>query len=326
MLHVRLFLVAASVFALILPAAVVSAQVAPKPLAPGVLTVIDPVMEEAETFTGPMSLIKVLEIPAPEYDPHFTPKSQTLKQVASSVTLRRKTHTLEFAFKPLRLIEVDIPDPTGVMQKRFVWYLVYRVRNLGGHLQPVSSLDARQHTVWGIKKVDETAKFRPHFVLRGMVMTSPVDSNQPPVYEPREYLDRIIPVAQKAIQKREDPSIPLLNSVEMGKLDLKVSDATNDNAVWGVATWEYVDPRVDFLSIFVKGLSNAFRLTINPDGTRSYSHKTLQLNFYRPGDAFEENEKEIVYGVPIFESEFEQTRVLGHYGLDKRVDFRWIYR
>lgn len=326
MLRMRLLLTVSAAFLILVAPKFAAGQAKPKPLAPGVLNVIPPVVEEAETFNGPIPLVEVLEIPKLEYDPHFTPKSQTLKEIASRVTIRRKTHTLEFAFKPLRMMQVDIPDPRGVMQRRFVWYLVYRVRNLGDHLNPVSSKDARGHTIWKVEKVDAPVNFHPHMVMRGIVNTSPPDSVKPPVYEPREYLDRIIPVARDTIQAREDPAIKLLNSVEIAQNEIKVSDDTNDNSVWGVATWEFVDPRIDFVSIYIKGLSNAFQYKTNDDGTRSYTHKTLQLNFYRPGDTFDETESEIKFGVPIFESEFEQSRVLGHYGLKKRVDHRWIYR
>ena len=34
--------------------------------------------------------------------------------------------------------------------------------------------------------------------------------------------------------------------------------------MWGVATWEYVDPRMDFFSIYVKGLTNAYRFADPP--------------------------------------------------------------
>ena len=50
---------------------------------------------------------------------------------------RREIWCLEFSFKPLRMIEVDVPLPAGGTQRKLVWYLVYRVRNTGQVLKPV---------------------------------------------------------------------------------------------------------------------------------------------------------------------------------------------
>ena len=83
------------------------------------------------------------------------------------------------------------------------------------------------------------------------------------------------------------------------------------------ATWDDIDPSMDRFSIFVRGLSNAYQwadqsAAAKPDDPAGASHKlalkTLQLNFWRPGDAVYEHEAEIRYGIP------------------GDVDYRWLYR
>ena len=46
----------------------------------------------------------------------------------------------------MRMVYVDIPQPNGKMQRKLVWYMVYRVRNLGGHIKP------RAERKWSLRK------------------------------------------------------------------------------------------------------------------------------------------------------------------------------
>jgi hypothetical protein len=92
-----------------------------------------------------------------------------------------------------------------------------------------------------------------------------------------------------------------------------------------VVTWEDIDPRTDFLAIYIQGLTNAFRLVETPQGITHVS-KTLQLNFWRPGDTVDEHEKEIRFGTPVFSDPAEQARILQIYGLTERLDYLWVYR
>jgi hypothetical protein len=50
---------------------------------------------------------------------------------------------LDFTFKPMRMIEVDVPAPGGKLRKKLVWYLVYRVKNPGivWHTEPTVYAD-----------------------------------------------------------------------------------------------------------------------------------------------------------------------------------------
>ena len=81
--------------------------------------------------------------------------------------------------------------------------------------------------------------------------------------------------------------------------------------VWGIVTWEDVDPRTKWFSIYVEGLTNAYRWTddrrasspgpISARNRRSakgggWQRKILKLNFWRPSDEYYENEKKSATG------------------------------
>jgi hypothetical protein len=97
--------------------------------------------------------------------------------------------------------------------------------------------------------------------------------------------------------------------------------------VWGVVTWEDVDPKIDFLSIYVGGLTNAYHWTDNPAGFkvgdslgkgRKFVYQTLMMNFWRPGDEYHPTENEIRYGTPAGMAE--------KYGVPAGLDYTWVYR
>ena len=121
-------------------------------------------------------------------------------------------------------------------------------------------------------------------------------------------------------------------------MTIPVSTEYEDNSVWGIATWTGVDPRSDFFSVFIQGLTNAYRWQDPPgayqDGDppmtgRRFTYKTLQLNFWRAGDAIETREDEIRFGVPN-QNEVPAIKgddeVLKIYRLKERVDYLWVYR
>src|SRR5262249_2132733 len=147
----------------------------------------------------------------------------------------REIWCLEFTFKPVRMIWVDVPQANGRMQRKLIWYMIYHVKNTGGHLKPTKDAD----NVYTLKPVDRDVRFFPQFVLEAHEFR-------------KAYLDRIIPVAISAIRQKEDPKRPLLNSVEIGGKLISVSSELVDKSVWGVATWEDIDPRVDYFSVYVQ--------------------------------------------------------------------------
>jgi hypothetical protein len=292
---------------------------ATRPLAPGVMVSISPEEEPDETFSGPVPIVEIVSgIPDLDWTPEYDPKSNTLKEMASSIIFRRTVWGLKFEFKPVRMIEVDVAQPSGKMKRKLVWYLVYRVKNEGLALAPTKT-----GVTYGVQPVNySTRRLIPHFVLSSHEFG-------------KEYLDRVIPAAQRAIQKREKPGTKLHNSVEITREAIPLSDGRVSHYVWGVATWEDVDPRIDFFSIYVRGLTNAFQFEDpagafqpgDPPGTgRLFRFKALQLNFWRPGDTLMENEREISFGVPIDPDPVMQQQILGRYGLDQRLDYLWVYR
>lgn len=285
-------------------------------LAPGVVTVIPTAPDEGETFTGPLVLKDVVgKDPKLDWSPVYSPKSGTYEEQAKRVILRRDIWYLEFAFKPLRMIDVDIPQPSGKMQRKQIWYMAYRVKNNGSHLNPVSKEDKFGHKTYGTEAFNKDLRFFPHFVLE----TKDLDRS-------KAYLDRIIPAAVEPIQRREDPNIMLLNTVEISKATIPVSDAKHDRSVWGVVTWEDIDPRVDYFAIYIQGLTNAFHFEEAVAGQKKYAYKTLQLNFWRPNDGRNESEDAIHYGVRLVTDEGEQKTIFSRYRVEKPLDYVWLYR
>jgi len=284
-------------------------------LAPSVLTTIAPGLEDQDTVSSHPIVELVAEGQKLEWQPKSVEVDTTLLEMAGQTEFRHQVWGLEFSFKPLRMIAVDVPQKNGQMQRRWVWYLVYRVRNIGDHLKPVRQQDGT-YAVERVKDPGQPIRFVPKFELFS--------------YEYKKcYLDEILPVAIPAIRRREDPRRPLLNSVQMAEQEIPLSTEDVDRGVWGVATWggfTPIDPRVDFFSIYVQGLSNAYRWEDpagaykagDPPGTgRRYTRRTLQLNFWRPGDDQNLHEREFRLGVPPGKEEL--------YGLTEGVPYRWLY-
>ena len=285
------------------------AQGMPK-LAPGVLRVVESLPEEQDTVSGPSPLVG-LAAQAPDWQPHFAPASETLASIANAITLRRTVWQLEFAYKPMRMITIQSRGQT----KR-VWYLVYRVTNTGRHLRPTPSEDDYGHDKYGVELVSKSVRFMPTFALRSHESGA-------------EYRDQVLPAAVRRIHKIEirDPNVSLHDSVSISTLAIRPSTEAEDNSVWGVATWVDVDPTIDFFSVFVQGLTNAYDW--NPEAESEelrYSFKTLQLNFWRPGDAVLEHQGEFRVGLPYIEDPVERSKLLSRYGIDEVQDYLWVYR
>jgi hypothetical protein len=294
---------------LLIPSSTLFSQQIPvskgRKLAPDALEVIEPAAEWDDTALGPVDLPLVGKYPELSWTPNFAPETETLLQKAQDVIYRRDIHCLQFAFKPVRMIRVN---------GQTVWYLIYRVRYLGGDLQPEPVPDEFQNKVYGKPKSISTewVRFMPTLELDTLGLG-------------RVYLDRIIPGAKQAIAERERIGKPLYDSVEMQTLRIPLSTATDDNAIWGVAMWADVDPRTDFFAVNVKGLTNALRVE-EAGGETKFLQKTLVLHFSRPGDTINELEDRIRYGIPALEDPERQKYVLDQYGQTKRLDHVWDYR
>ncbi len=286
--------------------------------APGVVTTIPPDFEPEETVST-HDLVEIRANPEAPWKPELMTESRTLYGMSEGVKFRRDVSCLEFSFKPLRMIRVDVPGTDGRIDRKIVWYMVYSVRNTGQVLKPVVDADG----VVGTKLAQggPPLRFIPSFVLE----SHDLDAVGQPVE--KAYLDRLIPSAFAAIQAREAHGRTLLNSAEMAEQVLPPSDGRQDNGVWGVAMWTDVDPRIDFFSVYVGGLTNAYRWDDpagaykagDPPGTgRQFTRKTLQLNFWRPGDEHLLDEREIRFGVARGKS--------GLYDVSEGVAYRWVYR
>jgi hypothetical protein len=265
-------------------------------LAPGVVNTVDQEWSSEEAS----SRHDVIELTA--FDPSF--------DFAKDVPYRHEVWCLEFSFKTPRMVWIDVPQEDGRMRRQLIWYMVYSVRNPGKWMVPTNDVDLPYKTadgkkVWQIQRMDRPVRFVPQFLLEGHDSVSGGEGFT------KVYPDRVIPIAMRPIQMREDPRRVFCNSVDMCR-QIAVGET-----VWGVATWENLDPLIDRFSIYVKGLTNAYKWEDQQGaytqgaalGTgRRLACKTLKLNFWRPSDEYYEHEGEIRYGFP------------------GDVDYQWVYR
>ncbi len=295
-----------------------------QPLAPGVLTVISTNREYEETYSGPMEMVEIVKgLSDLDWKPNYLAKSRTVFERSKLTILRREIWNFEFSFMPVRTVYVDVPQPSGKMQRKLIWYMVYRLRYLGGDLQPQGTKDAWGHVVFDTKRIAREGRFCfPRMLLQSHRYG-------------KTYLDRVMPSARKPIEEIERKGRPLLNSVEISKEPIGISTPDSPNEVWGLATWEDIDPRVDYFSILVQGLTNAYKPVDLPDAFqpgdppgkgRDYLEKTLVLNFWRPGDSIREHEDQIYFGVPYDADPQRQNEILVTYGVKERLDYLWRYR
>ena len=188
-----------------------------------------------------------------------------VKMVDASLLPRDKEGiwVLDFSFKPLRIISADLPGKG----RRQLHYLSYRIINHTG--QPRTLV--------------------PQFTL--------VDERG------QRLEDAVIPQVVRIIQAREDPTIPLLGAVNiMGTIPPSTKEGVDD-AVYGVAVWEGVDPKADRLSIYVRGLSDGYQVV--PPAAEGAEpvvrHKTLKIDFVKRGDDRNLTEREIELLEPPYE-------------------------
>ncbi len=87
-----------------------------------------------------------------------------------------------------------------------------------------------------------------------------------------------------------------------------------------------IDPTTNFFTVQVKGLTNAYRVKEDTKGNKIYQRKTLQIQFWRPGDSIAQTEDRVRLGVPAFLDPEQQKYVLDQFKVEKRLDYQWIYR
>ena len=299
-----------------------SGNLAPRKLASGVMTVVSPDQNSEDTSLGPFDLDFVAKHPElvwaapdfPENKPHFASPSETLLALSRGVTFRHAVWALEFSFKPVRLIEVDIPQIGGKLERKVVWYLVYKVRYIGEDLSPKIDDQQGGDVPESPNRVRvDSVRFLPRFAMLSKERQINLDA-------------QILPAALEAIAARERVGKPLYDHINIGKNYITASTPEQDNSVWGVATWTNVDPRLDFFAIDVRGLTNAYKIRVNSIGKSEYDRKTLRIYFWRPGDAIDESKDRVLLGLPAFENKSRVEYYLQQFNLKERLDYQWIYR
>ncbi len=251
-------------------------------LAPGVLTVI-PADRSGDDALLRADLPEITDgLLDLAWEPKQAPIGATLVEQGRNRDFPRDIWSLEFAFKPPRQIDVDVPSRDFRMQRKRVWYLLYRVKNTGARRIVMADGDATRLSSETVKK---PVRFLPHFVLESVEGLS----KQEGALSYRAYLDRVVPGALAAIREREDTRIDLHDSARMTERDLAPGEER-----WGVAVWEDVDPRIDYFSIYVRGLTNAIRWRTRADAAfaadsvpvagEEHALESLRLDFWRPGD------------------------------------------
>lgn len=288
-------------------------------LAPHVMYKIDPYLEAAKSFDR-HDIAELLAV-----NPDF--------EFAKDVSFHRDIWYLEFEFKPVRVIDVDIPQPDGNMKKKKVWYMIYKVRNPGKafHIDKDEKLSTNPSDVssetspyrskvtyqtdnaFKVVPSDLPINFVPYFSLECVVKTKDVNTNNY-VESVKKYRERFIPLAVDRIRAREDPAQKFMTSIEMCRT-IKPGEE-----YWGVATWVDVDNTTSKFSICISGLTNAYRWKdgeVTSSGAdaakdiwknRKFEHKVLKLNFWRPADEFYETDSDIIYGQ------------------DGELDYLWVFR
>ena len=296
------------------------AQLPMPKLAPGVLKVIPAEPSEEDTASGPRDFVEVLRV-APDWKPNYAAESETLAGEAATTTFRRSIWQLEFAFKPVRLLQVPVPNIDGTATARNIWYLIYRIRNTGGGLKPIPEKDEFGHDRFVLKEEKKELRFMPVFLLECHEFG-------------KTYADRVMPDVLDRIHAIEirDPRVKLYDSVTITEMPIATTGESVGREYWGVATWDNVDRRTDFFSVYVQGLTNAYRWEddeSNDQGGfaagRKYRFRTLKLNFYRPGDAVHEDGGEFRFGLPLTQG-LPSGEILDMYQMEEPADFTWVYR
>jgi hypothetical protein len=215
---------------------------------------------------------------------------------AKDVSFRQDIWVLQFRFKPIRMIWADIPGNEGRMQREQIWYMVYTVTNPGKVLHPVEDADK----TYKVESVDKPIRFIPVFTLEVHDWLKDEAPGSAKVYSEKQ-----VPVAVPAIRAREDKNRQFLSTVEMPNKEIAVGET-----LWGIVTWDNVDPRNVWFSVYVEGLTNAYRWKDDAakydDAVKGRARapyrelyaKVLKLNFWRPGDEYSVKEAQVRCGVP----------------------------
>jgi hypothetical protein len=216
-------------------------------------------------------------------------------EFAKNVAFRQDVWMLEIKYKPMRMVWADIPGPNARMQRKLIYYIIYQVTNPGKVLRSAQQDDK----LFKLVTEDKPVHFAPVLTLEVHdLLRKEVEGSAKAVVE------QYIPVVLSEIRARERID-DLRTSTQMTLKELAVGET-----LWGVATWQDVDPNNVWLSVYVEGLTNAYRVTDDPAKYKAFKNrssnepfrelrtKVLKLNFWRPGDEFIVKETQLRNGVP----------------------------
>ena len=295
---------------------------AQKSFAPGVLNVIKPEIDGRDVASLPMPLPGISDEYINQADQiqwNYIDDTETLRGQTRSVIFHRDVWQHEFSFLPLRQLNVTARNLSGEIRDRNIWYMVFRIRNVGANVSHEVIEDPKYGTIdyeprTNVEKLDPITlpdRFFGSFKLSGWVQDPDTG-----MYRELTYSDKVSPKIAKLIRDEEDPGQPLLDKVQLAQSILeRYPESSDQGGTWGVVMWYNVDPALDFVSLKIQGLTNAYRMEVNPDKSIEFRNKTLQLNFWRPGDGVDQARDEIVYGIPLTDDPNEQIEIARMYHL-----------
>jgi hypothetical protein len=271
-------------------------------IAPGGLTVIPPNIDyesiaNRADITDLLPLLKEAdadlqrEVP---FDPQLWSKD---------IRYARDVWCLQFSFKPLRIIEVDIPNAAGNFDKKKIWYLVYNVENLGPSKldeKRINSTLGSEVPAGGEMKLpvsaDATSDGSPRSAALEVRGQSGRFVPSPGKEEPISFVPQFVLATQRLViesKTQYDPNtaktnvqteekavsyidriVPLalpaimrregMKDVPETSVTMSKKEVAPGQSFWGVAMWTDIDPRINEFSIYVSGLTNAYQWTDQP--------------------------------------------------------------
>ncbi|MDR0520827.1 MAG: hypothetical protein LBH00_03115 [Planctomycetaceae bacterium] len=169
-------------------------------VAPGGLFVIPPDINYE-------SMQEIKDIPEllaklPEADPQFQGDIRFGNDWATKIRFAREIWCLEFSFKPMRIVEVDLPNLHGTLDKKKVWYLVYNVKNKGPAMKNPAAAEESAAISATISVTNSSiASAAP----QQKELTLPVAEDKIPVKEGEKPQQRSAPLPIRGIPGRFEP-------------------------------------------------------------------------------------------------------------------------
>jgi len=269
-------------------------------LSPGGLRTIPPDIDyESVVIRTDMTELLALLKDVPElHDPELQGEVRFRPDIwATEIRYVRDIWCLQFSFKPVRIIDVDLPNAAGNYDKKKIWYLVYNVKNLGpakldekqinsalGSAVPAGSeknlpvptdttlhevprsapLIVRQQTgVFAPQSGNsEAIRFVPQFILATNRLVLGTESVENSETGKTEWKTNTTEAAYT------DSVIPLallaikkregMEAMPETTVSIAQKEIKPGENLWGVAMWTDVDPRIKDFSIYVCGLTNTY--------------------------------------------------------------------